>query len=128
VSRASAIDGIAQAVARQLADPDFLDLIADHVVERLDERDHQPQPRLVDPKEAAALCGVEVQTIYDWKRQGRITPAIKPKAQGGRPRLRFDRDQLLADLGRQPDPKPSRRRRRRPRSGAELLPIRGAGS
>jgi excisionase family DNA binding protein len=131
VSRTDAIDGIAQAVARRLGDPAFLDLIAEAIAERLVEQlDLEPKPerRLMDASKAAKFLGVDRPTIYSMVKAGRL-PVIK-LGDSARPRLRFDFDALAEHLAATPceSPRSSGRRRSRSFPSGDLLPIRGAES
>jgi excisionase family DNA binding protein len=131
VSRTDPIDAIAQAVARRLADPAFLNLIADAVAERLGEQlglEPEPERRLMDATEAAKFLGVDRPTIYSMVKAGRL-PVIK-LGDSARPRLRFDFDALAEHLAAAPSESPRSNGRRRSRSfpSGDLLPIRGAES
>lgn len=88
MSRTDAIDGIAQAVARRLADPEFLDLVADHVAERLADQREPERGELVDAATIARRFGLNRSTVYRLARQGTL-PGLK-LGDGPRPRWRFD--------------------------------------
>jgi excisionase family DNA binding protein len=79
----------------RLADALF-ERIADRVVERmneaLDDRERAVPPSLLDAKQAASYLGVDVRTVYDWARSGRL-PAVR-LGDGHRPLLRFNAREL----------------------------------
>jgi excisionase family DNA binding protein len=131
VSRTEAIDGIAQAVGRRLADPSFLDLLADHVAERLVDQlglELEPERRLMDATEAAKFLGVDRSAVYAMAKSGRL-PVVR-LGNSERPRLRFDREAMVEYLATEkPQEHPSNgRRRSRSFPSGDLLPIRGAES
>jgi hypothetical protein len=140
MSRADALHDLAQEIARQvgrqLADPEFVDLIADAVAERVDGREPQPATPARGHDGGAWVDARWVAEHYsvkpEWVRRHKVELGYRPIAEGQRPRLRFSREQVERAMPElvaeeKPDPKSRAPRRRRAPRGVDLLPIhRGA--
>lgn len=120
------LQALARATARHLAAPEFIDLIADAVADRLIENlDSHQAPRAIDAAEVGRRLAVSRETVY------RLADELGAVRIGGgaRPRLRFDPRRVDAYLAASEQPSgstPTRPpARKRPTSRTELLPIRG---
>lgn len=126
------LDQLAAAVARRLADPEHVALVADAVADRLAElladRERAPAPAASATLTAAKVAerfGVSREFVYEHADE---LGAIR-LGDGERPRLRFDAHRVYEALAARPAPtaQPAKAspRRRQPPSEVPLLPIRG---
>ncbi len=103
--------------------PEAIDAIAQRVVELLRDGPTPDRTRLLTAHELADLLGVDRGWVYEHREQlGGI-----PLGEGKRPRWRFNPDRALAARQHHvdPEPEPSRPRRRAQTTSTPLLPIRG---
>ncbi len=120
-------DAVADTLGRQLAG--IVDELAERVADRLAAKGG-PEPYLVHAAEVARRFGVSRDYVYSHSGAlGAIQLPSDSEATDPRPRLRFDlgkvAEALQQDETSEPEPEPTRRRQTRPRSTADLLPIRG---
>jgi excisionase family DNA binding protein len=95
VSKTDAINGLADEIARRLADPEFLVVMADHIAERLADQLDQPEPeqrRWMSADEVAGYLGVKRTTVYAMGKDGTLTR--HPLKEGRRPRVRYERAEV----------------------------------
>ncbi len=122
-------DRVLLEMARRLA---VIDGKLDELLARRDElAPPLPNGEWVDARALARRYGLKPE----WFRHRKLELGGQAVGSGSRPRLRFNLEyverQMPRLLAEQPEPEPSpppRRRPRRPRGGAELLPIKGGRS